>query len=197
MNNKRKDLIKQRKWQFTLEFKDGILSLSNSLSVGYSIENAFLEAIGELSVIYSKDSYIIREFQSIVVRLKRNETIEDILSDLARRCDIEDISIFVEVFITAKRTGGDIMKIIRATSQSISDKIEVKREIKTLVAAKELEVKIMCAMPAAIIAYMWMFSPEFLNPMYHNLLGIGIMTIVLILYFGAYTLARHMIVIEV
>lgn len=197
LKNKTQDLLKKRKWEFTLEFKDGIISLSNSLNVGYSIENAFLEAIRDLSAIYPKDSYIIQEFQTIILRLKRNETIEDILKNLSERWNIEDVSSFVEVFITAKRTGGDIMKIIRSTSHNIGDKIEVKREIKTLISAKELEVKIMCTMPAAMIVYMWLFSPEFLKPMYHNVLGITIMTILLGIYAVAYSLANYMIQIEI
>lgn len=137
-----------------LQFRDGITSLSNSLSAGYSIENAFSEAIIDLKTIYEEDAYIIKEFYFIIARLKRNETIEDILYEFADRTGIEDIYNFVQVFITAKRTGGNIIKIICNASKSIGDKIEIKREIKTLITAKKYESRIMNIIPFGMILYM-------------------------------------------
>lgn len=197
VKNKRKNLIKERKWKLNLEFRDAIMSISSALNAGYSIENSIKEALDDLKLLNGDSSYIVKEFEHMTYQLKTNKTMEEVLQEFANRSDIEDIYNFVEVFVTAKRTGGDLMKIIRTTSKTIGDKIDVKKEIKTLITAKQFETKIMNMIPLGIILYMWFFSPGFLNPLYHNVIGIAIMTIALILYYAAFILCEKIINIEV
>lgn len=197
VKRKKDELIKERKWRLNLEFRDGLQSISSALNAGYSIENAFEQASEDLKLMYDPDSLIVLEFESIVNQIKMNITIEQILEDFAKKTDIEDISVFSEVFITAKRTGGDLIKIIRDTSNTIGDKIEIKREIKTMISAKKFESQIMNLIPFAIIVYLRIFSPGFLDPLYNNMLGFLIMTVLLILYLFAYKISENIMDIEV
>ncbi len=197
VKKKKKELINNRKWQLNLEFRDGLLSVSSALNAGYSIENAFEQAVLDLKLMYQEDSLIVVEFESIVNQIRMNRTIEYILEDLAKRTDIEDISSFSAVFNTAKRTGGDLIKIIRNTGNNIGDKIEVKREIKTLISAKKIESKIMRIIPFGIIIYLRMFSPGFLDPLYNNIVGFLIMSIILMIYLFAYKMSENIMNIEV
>lgn len=194
---KNKEQIKNRKWKLNLEFKDGISSLSAALCAGYSAENSFEEAIKDLRLLYQEDSIIIREFSYMVNQIRMNYTVENILRDFGERTAIEDIISFAEVFATAKRTGGDLTRIIKTTCNTINDKIEVKREIITLITAKKLEANIMTVIPILILCYLYVSSPGFLDPLYHNLLGVFIMTILLACYIGAYLLSRKITAIEV
>ncbi|HCA70321.1 MAG TPA: type II secretion system protein F, partial [Lachnospiraceae bacterium] len=80
---------------------------------------------------------------------------------------------------------------------AISDKVEVKREIITMVTAKKYEADIMKIIPLGIIFYLQFFSPGFLDPLYHNILGKMVMSILLIAYLCAYYLADKIVAIEV
>ncbi len=197
VHNKKKQLMKARKWQLNLEFRDGLASLSAALNAGYSVENAFNQAVMDLKLMYSPEALIICEFEGIVNQLCMNQTVEDALKNFADRSGVEDIANFAEVFITAKRTGGDIIKIIHSTGNTINAKIEVKREILTMITAKKLESNIMSLIPMGIILYLRLFSPGFLDPLYHNLFGIAFMSLVLVLYYGVYRLAQKIMSIEV
>ncbi len=197
LKEKKKVLIEERKWQLNLEFKDSLLSISSALNAGYSIENAFEQAVIDLKLMYEDNSLIVLEFESMVNQIKMNITIEQILEYFAQRTDIEDISIFSAVFFTAKRTGGDLIKIIRNTGNTIGDKVEIKREINTMITSKRLESKIMSVIPFAIILYLRMFSPGFLDPLYNNLAGIILMTVLLIVYIIAYKITENIMNIEV
>lgn len=193
----KKKRIMERKWELNLQFRDGITSISSALNAGYSIENAICEAKKDLLLMYDENTIIVKEFQYMIYQMNNNQTVEEILQDFAERSSVEDIHNFAEVFITAKRTGGDIIKIIRTTSNSISDKLEVKREILTLITAKKFESNIMNVIPLGIILYMWVCSPGFLDPLYGNILGIGIMSVALLLYGVAYVISQQIINIEV
>jgi len=197
IRKKRKQCTKERQWQLNLEFRDGITSLLAALNTGYSIEHAFEEARKDLKLIYEDNSLIMREFSYLVHQINMNITVERALNDFGERTGVEDIINFSEVFATAKRTGGDIIKVIQTTCNTIGDKIEIKREIKTLITAKKFEADIMKLIPFGILLYLMLSSPGFLNPLYHNILGVIIMTVLLGVYLGAYLLTEKIMAIEV
>lgn len=189
--------IKKRKWQLNREFGEGLSGLSAALNTGYSVENAFYQAILDLKQIYGEESLIINEFSTIVKKLKVNQNLEDILNDLGERSGVEDIKNFSEVFQTAKRTGGDLIRVIRTTEKVIRDKIEVEREIQIIITGKRLESRIMNIMPCGIIAYLKLSSPHFLDPLYGNSMGVVVMTAMLICYYGVTLLTDKLIDIKV
>jgi len=182
LKRKKTELIKMRKWKLNVEFRDGINSLSASLNAGYSVEHAFEQAIKDLKRIYPKGAMIIDEFGCIINRIRMNEPAEKALYDFGRRSHVEDIISFSEVFATAKRTGGDLTQIIRTTAGIISSKLEIKREIATQIAAKKFEANIMKIVPAGILLYLSATSSGFLEPLYHNIFGVLIMSVLLTVY---------------
>ena len=187
----------KRKRELSAQFRESILSVSNALNAGYSVENAFIEAYSDMKQMYGDDAVISAEYRMIAKRLKNNENIEIIMSDLASRSGIEDIEDFADVFSAAKRTGGDMTKIIKRASANISDKIDVKREIETLMSSKKYEQRIMEIVPFAIIGYLGITSPGFLDILYHNVTGVVVMTVCLLIYACGFVLAEKVISIEV
>lgn len=188
---------RNRRWELTLQFKDGVQALVSALSAGYSVENAFIQAIKDLRLLYDSKAMILIEFEYIVYEIQMNVSVEQALHSFATRSKVEDILSLSEVFQTAKRTGGNLIKILRSTNQIIADKIEVSREIVTIMSAKRFEANIMSLIPVGIILYMWLSSPGFLDPLYHNAIGIVIMTIALIIYGVSYYLMSKIVTIEI
>ncbi len=190
-------IIKKKQQQFHQQFKEAIQSLSAALNVGYSVENAVRETWKDLQMIYRKDEKILGEFQYMVRQLDMNIPVEVILQEFSNRVKTEDVGLFVTVFTIAKRSGGDMIHIIRNASSQIGEKIDVKREIETMMAAKKMEFQIMSVIPVAMICYLKISFPEFMGVLYGNLVGALIMSVCLIIYLGAYELGKHMIEIEV
>jgi len=195
--NRKYKCMKDQKWKLNMEFRDGIQALSAALEAGYSAEHALEEACRDLRQMYSENSSIIKEFSFMVNQVKMNITIEKALEEFGERTGIEDILSFSEVFQTAKRTGGDLISIIKNSSSIINDKVEVQREIITLITAKRLEANIMKIIPLLILIYLSITSPGFLDPLYHNLFGIVAMTVFLFLYLAAYLMIEKIIDIQV
>lgn len=185
MKKKSRELAQNRRWQLNLGFQDALNSMSNGLNAGYSMENAIPAAITDLSLLYEDSACIIQELKRVHQHLKMNENLEELFLELGERSGVDDIKNFAQVYKTAKRTGGDVMKIMQRTSRTIADKIEIKRDIRTMITAKRFEGKIMNLIPFGIILYLWLGSPGFLDPLYHNLFGIVFMTVLLAVYCGA------------
>ncbi|MDO5541483.1 MAG: hypothetical protein Q4F83_15690 [Eubacteriales bacterium] len=126
-----------------------------------------------------------------------NRNLEELLSGLAYRSGLEDIQNFADIFAAAKRTGGNLIAIIRNTMQCIGQKEETRLEIETCLSAKKMEQNIMSLVPVLILVYIQMVSPGFMDSMYHNAAGIIIMSICLAVYGAAWYWGRKIVNIEV
>ena len=80
------------------------------------------------------------------------------------------------------------MQLMDASASLIDRKIEVRQEIITLLHGKMVEQMVMKAMPFAILAYIGLTYPGYFDTLYHNLKGVGIMSVCLFLYLVAYRL---------
>ena len=189
--------IKKRQQAFRLQFKEAIQSLSAGLNVGYSVENALRETCKDLQEIYRKDEVILKELAYMVRQMKMNVTAESVFGDLAARTGDEDVQTFVTVFNMAKRSGGDTLEIIRNVVRQMGEKIDVEREISTMISAKKMELTIMSVIPFAMIGYMRISFPEFLEVLYGNAVGVIIMSVCLIVYLVSYEIGKRMVEIEV
>ena len=126
-----------------------------------------------------------------------NVTAETALKEFASRIGDEDVQTFVTVFNMAKRSGGDTLEIIRNVVRQMGEKIDVEREIETMMSAKKLEFKIMTAIPFGMIAYLKISFPEFTDVLYGNVVGGVIMSVCLIIYLIAFETGKKMVEIEV
>lgn len=194
---KRQILARERREKLSLEFKDFILSFCASLKTGYSVENAFTEAGRDLAYFLGEQADMVKECRKMEKQLQNNILLETLLSDFAMRSGQEEIKDFAAVFAIAKRSGGNIGAIIHNTSDIISEKIEVKREIQLLYASKRMEQNIMNIVPIAIIGYVRLTTPDYFTGMYHTVFGTVVMTLCLVVYGIAFFIAQKIMNIEV
>ena len=185
---------KKKEQEFQKQFREMIQTLSSALNTGYSVENAFYETQKELKIQYPEEARISRELLLITRKLRMHIPVEQVLEEFAERVPSEDVKSFVTVFVTAKKT---VYHNLLTDSCQIGDKIEVKREIDTLLAAKKYEFQIMSMVPYGIIAYMSLSFSDFMEELYGNVTGIGVMTLCLGIYVGAYYLGVRLLRIDV
>lgn len=189
--------MEQKKSMFLLQFKEMTECVAAALNVGYSAENAFKEAQKEMKVIHFRKTLIGEELDYIVRKIRLQIPLEQILDEFAKRVELEDVKNFATVFAAAKRSGGDTIAIIHNTATQIGEKIDVKREIDIILTARKYEFRIMCVIPYAMIMYMQLSFPEFMQSLYGNTVGIGVMTVCLGAYVLACIIGARLIKIEV
>lgn len=177
----RRDLLQQ--------FKECILSVTASLQAGYAVENAFTESLADMRMLYGEKALICSELSWIHRGLILNQTLEELLWDLGRRSHITEIEEFAEIFSIAKRSGGNLPEVIMRSAELIQHRTEADDEIRTLLANKRLEQKIMNVMPFGILLYIEISNPGYFDTLYHNLSGMAIMTVCLGIYLATYYLA--------
>lgn len=190
--------IYKRKKALNLQFKDMLYSISSSLMAGKSVETAFLNCKEELFLLYpNENTDIIREIGYITNGLKLGETIESLLDNLAKRSHDEDIENFADVFISCKRTGGISSEIIKITTDVITEKIEIKRDIESSLSEKKFEQKAMNGLMLLVILGLSYMSGDYMDVMFTTILGRFYMTIALIIFIVSYIVGEKIMNIEV
>lgn len=193
----KRELKRRRLETLRIQFKDAILCVSSCLTAGYSVENAFAAALSEVERLYGKDSMIFGELRQIIHKTKLNQSFEEALENFAERSGIEDIRQFADVFLAARRSGGELMRIIAGTADIIGEKLRLQEEIITMTAAKKFEQKLMSGVPVLITLYIELTSPGFFQVLYETLIGRALMTVCLAVYLTACYTAWKILEIEV
>lgn len=180
-----------------LEFQNMLMVLSQSLQVGNSVENAFINAAKELEKIHGHQSVVMKSLYKITHGLDMNVPVEKVVSDMAEAVNEEEVHLFASVFYDAKRSGLNMIEVISFTTNSLLEKIRIKRETEMIVSAKKTEQNIMSVVPMGILLYIKICSGDFIASLYHNMSGILIMTGLLIVYLIAYLWSGYIMEIEV
>ena len=179
--------IRRRKEHLKEAFRDFLYSLSSSINAGRQMPEALIEAYYTLSTVYDEESAIIKELYFMKVSIEEKRVSEEILlKDFAKRCGIEEILSFAEIYITCRETGANVSDIINKTIDILMDKIALSKEIKTITAQKMFEARIISLMPMGIIVFLNMASPGYLQPMYDSVVGNLTMTLALGMIVSSY-----------
>ena len=179
--------------QFAMQFTECILSVTTALQAGYSIENAFLESREDMLNLFGEKSFIYLELEYIRRGLVMNRPIENLLEEIAKRREVEDVEQFTKIFMIAKKKGGNLPEIMHRTADMIHRKMQAMMEIEMLLAGKELEQKILKCMPFMFLIYMGVAYPGYFGILYHNLQGIGVMTACLSMYLAACVMSNRIL----
>lgn len=193
-----KQIIAKRRQQLTLQFKDMLYSLSSAIGAGSSVERAMTATLEDMQRQYvGTDAYIVQELELIVSKLEMNRNIEELFADLGERSGIEDICTFANIFEISKRTGGNLIQIIRQTSTVITEKIETKTEIDTILAEKKMEQKVLTVMPIGLVYLLTVTTSGFMDPIFKTIEGRGIATLALGIILVGYFWGKKLTNIEV
>lgn len=188
----REKCARERRERLAVQFKDTVLAVSAGMQAGRAAENAFLEAEGEIRGLYGRESEMARELALLRKGLRNQLPLEQMLLNLGERSGVEEIRDFTEVFAVAKRMGGNLKEIIRRTAELTQQRMDVDREIGTLLASKRYEQKVMTLIPFLLFGYMQISSKGFFDILYHNAAGILVMTICLAIYLAACVLGDRL-----
>lgn len=188
---------RKQQYQIELQFQTGLVFAAGALEAGYSVENAWKEMETEITRLYGQGAVFATVLRQMNRRVGINEPLEKLVLEMGMQSETEMIREFSDVFYFARRSGGNMTKIMRRTANLIHQRFQIQEEIQLMLASRELELLILHVMPIAVLGYLRFGSSAFLEPLYHNLVGVSIMVACLAIYGVAWWLSRKIIQIGV
>lgn len=194
----RGQLVKKRRKDLNLQFKDFLYALNASVSAGKSIEDGVICAREDIAMLYMSDEGIlVRELDNMIVKMQMDSELTVLMSDLGHRSKNEDIQSFATVLENGKAKGINETELIQKTAYVISEKIEVKNEIEVKVASMKMDQLIMLIMPVMIMLLMNTTAPDYMQTLYESPFGYLIVTIGLALILVAVLISNKIMNIKV
>lgn len=179
------------------EFKNLMAYLYSVTAAGGTLEKAFRDALQEMRQAADRFPILLPELERVVLELDRNMPIPKALDHFSIRTSDREIQSFIQVLKAAARSGGSLPDLMQQTAKMASLRLEMNAEIDTMLTGRKTELRVMLAVPAGILLYMNLGSPEYMAVLYQTLTGRGIMTAALILYLAAFAAGRRILAIRV
>lgn len=193
---KKKRLRNRRMRRMRCELREFLNALIAALQTGRSIENAFSQALKDTEGYVGNGSDFSEEMRKICAGVLVGQPLEKLLLDFAMRSHMEELEYFAEVFQIGKRSGGNLIGILKNTIRMLQERMDAEEEIYTVISQARLEFYIMCVVPLAIIGYLRITAGGLLEVLYGNLTGILVMTVCLVLYGGCYLYGKKLLEME-
>lgn len=193
---KKRMLVRKRMRCMRVELKEFLNALIAALQTGRSIENAFTEALKDIARYVEQDTVFIQEMKRICAGVGVGEPLEKMLMEFSARSHMEELQYFSQVFSIGKRSGGNIVAIMRNTIRMLQERMDAEEEITTTIAEKQLEFQVMTVIPLAIIIYLRIGAEGLLDSLYGNLTGVFVMTVCLAIYGGCYLYGKRLLEFE-
>lgn len=169
--------LQRRKRILLLQFRDVLYSISSAVSVGRSMAQALEESMDFWKGTYDEKDLIMRELAAMVRQMKEGNARDlDVLKDFAGRSGLQDILDFVMVYENCRTSGADLVKAIDRATGIIGDRIDLERELHMLMAQKQFEGRIIMISPFALLLFLKISSPGFLEPLTASSAGMMVST---------------------
>ena len=157
--------IDRRSTSFTNQLGDCLMMVANALRAGFS----FLQAMEMISK--EMEPPISEEFQHVMRDIGLGATVERALDDMEKRVGSPDFSLVVTAVLIQQQVGGDLAQILDTISETIQDRIRMRREVKTLTTQGRLSGWILILTPVALALFMTSSDPNYLDPLFKNPIG--------------------------
>lgn len=198
--NYSKSVMRKRKSKLRLQFKEflEIISISVSGGSGRSMENAVIDALKELQMIYNRKSDIVREISLIVSDYEQaGIPMSDGFAELGERSEIDDIVSFAAVYKTIEGKTSNFGYIISQTREIIKEKVEIAMEIETTITSSKAETYTMLVLPLALIVMMSSMGSGILDTLFTTFSGRIAATVGVVCTFVSFVIAARAVEIEV
>ncbi len=193
---KKRKLMRKRMHDLKIQFREFLNILIAVLQTGRSLENAFAESLKDTRQYLGKETVFIKEMKRICAGVGVGEPLEKLLLDFSYRCHMEEMEYFAEVLSIGKRSGGNLIGIMKNTIRMLQERMEAEEEILTVLAEKKLEFYVMSMIPFGIMIYLRIGAGNMVSCLYGNVTGIAVMTVCLLIYGGCYLYGKRLLEIE-
>ncbi len=182
--------IRRRRNAFTEQLGDCLNTVANALRAGYSFQQAMDVIAKEM------EPPISEEFAQVSREVSMGVLLETSLESMNQRIASSDFDLVVTAVLIQREVGGNLAQILDNISDTINERIRMKREIKTLTAQGRLSAWVLLLLPFAIAGFMYVANPSQIMTLITHPLGRMALGVAFVLEIFGYLVIRRIVNIE-
>jgi tight adherence protein B len=177
--------------RFADQLAENLQVLASALRAGHSF-------LGALSVMVNDASEPSRsEYQRVLAQEQFGVPIEESLNVVSERMRNDDVSYIGLIATLQQETGGNTAEVLDRVVNTIRERAELRRLVRTLTAQGRLGGWIVTGLPLALILLLSLVNPGYLDPMLDNTLGQVILAVAFMMVGAGALIIRRIVDIEV
>jgi len=155
--------------KFEGQLPDVLTLVASSLSTGFSLLQA-LDAVARDAAEPSA-----KEFSRALAETRIGAELNASLDHLADRMDSSNLRWTAMAIDIQRQVGGNLAETLRNTAATLRDRQALSRHVKALSAEGRLSAYILIALPIGIFLYMLMVNRPYVELLWTNMIGIGML----------------------
>lgn len=184
-------LIRKRKNAFTEQLGDCLITFANALRAGYSFQQAMDVIAKEM------ESPIAQEFRRTSTDVKMGIPLETALEQMDKRVSSTDFTLVVTAVLIQREVGGNLAQILDSISDTIAERIRMKREINALTAQGRLSAVILLLLPFVAGLFTYIFNKSQMMILFEETVGQIAVAASIVMDIIGFLIIRRIIDIEV
>ena len=169
---------------------DMLTMTSNSLRAGYSFLQA-IQVVGE-----DMHGPIQEELTRVLAEMNVGVHLEDAFKSAAERMQSTDFNLIVTAILIQRQVGGNLAEVLDQISETIRERVRLKREVKALTSQGRLSGLIFMLLPIGVGLMMYLISPSYIDILFHSSLGLAMAVSALFLQLIGFFVIRKMVDVE-
>lgn len=157
------------------QLPDALLTASNAMSAGMSLELALEQAAAECA------APIGPELRRVVEDLRIGYALEEALARFRQRAPLEELDAISASILIQRRSGGNLAELFAGTADLLQRDIKLRRELGVLTAQARLSAQVVGLMPFALFALLAVINPGSIRLLISHPLGYVLLGMALVL----------------
>ena len=184
-------LQKRRLERFNLQLTEALVTMSNALRAGFSIQQAFE------TIVQEGRKPIAQEFGVFVQQTRVGVRFEEALKNLDERVGSEDLTLMIRAVEIARQTGGNLTEVFELIAGTIRERTRIEGRIKSMTAMGRLQGIVVGLIPVFLLGALTVLDPAMMIGFYTSASGIAILLLVVVLLTIGFMVIRKIVNIEV
>jgi tight adherence protein B len=186
-----KQMRAQRQQKFNEQLDPGLQLMANSVLATQNLVDGF-ESLAK----YGQPP-LAQEADLFVKELRIGNSIDEAMANMAMRCKNRNVDSVITALAIGRRTGGNLPKVLENTAKVLRETMRIEGLIASKTAEGKASGLIMAALPIFFAIVMSVVDPEWMAPLYNDVIGNCILAAVLAMTVAGGMLIRKVSTIDV
>ncbi len=182
---------KRRLEKFRYQFPDALVMISSSMRAGASLSVALENLVRE-----SKPP-LNQEFALMLRNQRLGVSFDDALVKMEERIPLQEFSLFSAGTRISREVGGNLADMLDALADTLFKTLQTEGKIKSLTSQGKMQGVVMAGLPLLLMFALNILEPVAMHPLFHSLLGWGVLTLIAVMEFMGYMFIRKITDIDV
>lgn len=184
-------LAARKRREFSEQLPDNLQVVASAMRAGQTFVGA-LKAVIEDAPDPSR-----RELRRAVLDEELGIPLADALSQVTERMRSEDFQHVAIIAGLQRETGGNTAEVIELVAETVRERIEIRRMVRSLTAQGRLSGGILSMLPVGLLMFISVINPSYVHPLFHTTVGVIALGVGLCLVLAGGLVIRKIVEIDV